>query len=269
MTDRAQKKTLLVSNDDGYKSAFLRALVDVLCEDFEVFVVAPRDEQSWVGRAMSRSGVLEAERLHDWPCEAWSVSGRPSDCVNVGLHHLLPKRPDAVVSGMNLGFNVTLPLTLGSGTVAAATEGALAGLPAIAFSLSIPRDEFASVSKAHGQRGEGGDRLTRIAAGHAGRITETILRGPHEPFVVHNINFPADIREDSPLTQTTMTISEMPNLFRELEQSVDDRDKRRFTFEFASEWRHAYKPDHADIEALKRGEISHTILRWDILGKVE
>ena len=111
---------------------------------------------------------------------------------------------------MNLGFNVTLPLTLGSGTVAAATEGALAGLPAIAFSLSIPRDEFASVSKAHGQRGEGGDRLTRIAAAHAGRITETILSGPHEPFVVHNVNTPADIREDSPLTQTTMTISRCP-----------------------------------------------------------
>ena len=63
------------------------------CEDFEVFVVAPRDEQSWVGRAMSRSGVLEAERLHDWPCEAWSVSGRPSDCVNVGCITCSPSAP--------------------------------------------------------------------------------------------------------------------------------------------------------------------------------
>ena len=72
---------LLVSNDDGIESFFLRALVDALVDDFEVCVVAPEKEQSWVGRCMSRSGVLKAKPMEGWPCTAWSISGRPADCV--------------------------------------------------------------------------------------------------------------------------------------------------------------------------------------------
>ena len=261
-----QRKTLLVSNDDGYQSYFLRTLVDALCAHFEVFVVAPRDEQSWVGRAMSRSGILEAEALSDWPCPAWSVSGRPADCVNIALHHLLPRRPDAVISGMNLGFNVTLPLTLSSGTVAAATEGALAGLPSIAFSLSIPRADFFKVSKARGERDEEGNKVTGIAAHHAADMTLNLLGQDHPPFTVHNINFPENVAEDSKICRTTMTLSEIPSLFRLVEPSHEEGNAR-FTFEFASEWQHQYKPYHADIEALKRGEISHTVLRWDRLSE--
>ncbi len=267
MNEAHPRKTLLVSNDDGYESHFLRALVDQLIIEFDVFVVAPRDEQSWVGRAMTRSGVLEAARLDDWPCPAWSVSGRPADCVNVGLNHLLPRRPDAVVSGMNLGFNVTLPLTLGSGTVAAATEGALAGLPAIAFSLSIPRHEFMEVSKARGRRDQEGERLTQTAAKHARTITSDLLGLSHIPYAVHNINFPPQITAEAKLTSSAMTISQMPSLFSRVEGSADSDQTQRFSFEFASEWKHTFKPADSDLEVLKRGEISHTVLRWDHLSQ--
>ena len=258
-----KKKKLLVSNDDGYESHFLRALVDALIVDFDVCVVAPLEEQSWVGRAMSRSGTLEARLLSDWPCQAWSVSGRPADCVNIGLNHLVDQKPDAVVSGMNLGFNVSLPLTLGSGTVAAATEGALAGLPAIAFSLSIPRDEFMMVSREKGRRDEQGEHITRAAAEHARIITHQILNESQPPYCVHNINFPPHVTAQSQVSSTTMTLSHMPSLFAPINTSNGSDQSRQFSFEFARSWQHTYNPEHSDIEAIKRGEISHTILRWD------
>ena len=151
---KAQRPLLLVSNDDGIQSFFLKALVNALLKDFDVLVAAPADEQSWVGRGMSRSGEITASKCLDWPCEAWSITGKPADCVNIALNHLCKRKPAAVVSGMNLGFNTTLVLTLSSGTVAAATEGALAGLPAFAFSLAIAHDEFMQVSRARGYRDE-------------------------------------------------------------------------------------------------------------------
>lgn len=277
----SQKKMLLVSNDDGYQSQFLKVLVQSLLQDFDVFVVAPLDEQSWVGRAMSRSGELEAIPLEDWPCPAWAVSGRPADCVNIGLNHLMNRRPDAVISGMNLGFNVSLPLTLSSGTVAAATEGALAGLPALAFSLAIPREEFLTVSQARGKRDEIGETYTRIAADHARQITHEVLSQAHQAYHVHNINFPPQIQVDAQREITTMTIGGMPSLFKCLdendlqestlsEQKKDEQTKtKRFSFAFSNDWHYSYNPQHSDIESLKRGAISHCVLRWDRLSLVD
>ena len=260
-----EKKKLLVSNDDGYESYFLRCLVEALIKDFEVCVVAPLEEQSWVGRAMSRSGILEATPLEDWPCPAWAINGRPADCVNIGLNHLIDGPPDAVVSGINLGFNVSLPLTLSSGTVAAATEGALAGLPAFAYSLAIPRDQFMQVSKTRGKRDESGDQLTQIAAEHARKLTLELLQQDQQAYTVHNINFPAQITKETQRVSTTMTISQMPSLFAPIESSSTGHPQ--FSFTFANQWKQTYKPSHADTEVLHQGQISHTLLKWDQLSE--
>lgn len=265
---KSERRTrLLVSNDDGYRSFFLRALVEELCHRFEVYVVAPRDEQSWVGRAMTRRGLLEVEELQDWPCPAWSVTGRPADCVNIGLHHLLPVPADAVVSGMNLGFNTTLTLTLGSGTVAAATEGALAGLPAIAFSLSIPHDQFQGVSEAHGHRGAEGDQITRIAAQRAAEITEQLLKEKQPLYSVHNVNFPPSVTQETPVDETELALNQIPSLFQPVQAGDEDCGhlKRSFSFSFSSSWAYTHNPSNSDIETLKRGSISHSLLRWDQL----
>ena len=108
----------LITNDDGIDCGFLHALADAMTRHFEVVVVAPRDEQSWAGRSFSRRGKLAVEERSDLPWKAWAVAGTPSDCVNVALGHLLETPVDIVVSGINVGFNVTLPLLLTSGTVA-------------------------------------------------------------------------------------------------------------------------------------------------------
>ena len=265
MSLQKQKKKLLVSNDDGYESHFLKHLVNALVKDFEVWVVAPLTEQSWIGRAMSRSGVLKAIPLKDWPCPAWAVDGHPADCVNIGLNHLIDSPPDAVVSGINLGFNVSLPLTLSSGTVAAATEGALAGLPAFAYSLAIPREEFMTISKDRGKRDVEGEQITKIAAEHARKITLELLQKEQEAYTVHNINFPPLITAEAQRVSSTMTIGQMPSLFAPIEPSPAGH--QQFSFAFASQWKHTYKPSHADIEVLNQGHISHTILKWDQISE--
>ena len=218
---------------------------------------------------MTRRGVVEAQKLTGWPCPAWSVSGRPADCVNIGLNHLLPERPDAVISGMNLGFNTTLTLTLGSGTVAAATEGALAGLPAIAFSLSIPHEQFQEVNLSRGHRGEEGDKITRCAAQRALAITRELLNVPQPSYSVHNINFPADVNEYSPVERTELAHNQIPSLFSPIEDTIEGSsgsECQRFSFSFSSAWQYTHNPDNSDITALRRGSISHTLLRWDQLA---
>ena len=280
-----QRPLLLVSNDDGIESFFLKTLVDALCERYEVVVVAPAAEQSWVGRGVTRRGTLTARPVEGWPCEAWSVSGTPSDCVQVGLHHILgaTRRPHAVISGMNLGMNITLNLTLGSGTVAAATEGAFAGLPSIAFSLGIEGERFAEVSAARGWRDEEGNAITRAAAARCLELTQVILareereavarEGAPRSCVVHNINLPAHVSVTSEVRETTLASAPMPSLFERLPESegvesegVESEGAFQLRFCFAKEWRYTHNPESSDLRALRAGAISHCVLDWGRLS---
>lgn len=256
-----ERPLLLVSNDDGIDSFFLRALVDALHERYELVVVAPATEQSWIGRAVTRRGELSARRVEGWPCEAWAITGTPSDCVQIGLHHILgpSRRPHAVVSGMNLGMNITLNLTLGSGTVAAATEGAFAGLPAIAFSLAISADDFAGVSAARGRRDERGDQITRVAARRCLELTVDLLKGPVQPYQVHNINLPPAVSLESPVRRTQLARALMPSLYEEL---ASEGDAKRLQFKFSRTWDYSHNPKDSDLRAISEGLISHCVLDW-------
>src|SRR5882757_8476326 len=134
---------LLITNDDGIDSAFLRELVAALrTAGHTLAVVAPKHEQSWIGAAKSRRRPVSSEVAErQFGCATWIVDGTPSDCVNIALAHLLPAAkfaaPEAVVSGINVGLNASLGFILASGTIAGAWEGALHGLPAIAFSQDL------------------------------------------------------------------------------------------------------------------------------------
>jgi 5'-nucleotidase len=127
---------VLLTNDDGIDSPGLRALYARLSELGEVTVVAPRDDQSAVGRAVSTTEVTVHE--HDL---GYVLDGTPSDCVIAGVESLCP-RPDVVVAGVNTGANIGM-YTLGrSGTVSAAVEAAFFGIPAIAASLYLPGERY-------------------------------------------------------------------------------------------------------------------------------
>ena len=127
---------ILVSNDDGIASRGLAALVEAVTPLGEVWVVAPENEQSAASHALSLHRPLRARKLQDrW----FAVDGTPADCVYMAVHHLMKdERPRLVVSGINHGPNLADDVIY-SGTVAAAMEGSLLGVPAIAFSLATRR----------------------------------------------------------------------------------------------------------------------------------
>jgi 5'-nucleotidase len=122
---------ILVSNDDGYTAPGIEALVDALRDLAEISVVAPEVNHSGASNSLTLSRPLAVRKA---PNGFTYVNGTPSDCVHVALTGLLDRRPDLIVSGINNGANLGDD-TLCSGTVAAAAEGYLFGIPSIAFSL--------------------------------------------------------------------------------------------------------------------------------------
>ena len=130
------KPLILVSNDDGITSKGIRVLVSVMKKLGEVIVVAPDSPQSGMGHAITIGETLrlgEEDIFQD--VKAYKSSGTPADCVKIAKHYVLKDRtPDLVVSGINHGSNTSISV-LYSGTMSAAIEGALEGLPSIGFSL--------------------------------------------------------------------------------------------------------------------------------------
>ncbi|CCO24625.1 5'/3'-nucleotidase SurE [Maridesulfovibrio hydrothermalis] len=125
---------ILLTNDDGIQATGLRALYHGLKRaGMNVQVVAPVTEQSAVGHAVSLSSPLRVKKFEEDGFTGLGVYGTPVDCVKLGLTTLLKDKPDIVVSGINSGANVGVDIIY-SGTVSAATEGALMGYPALAVS---------------------------------------------------------------------------------------------------------------------------------------
>src|SRR5690606_13258495 len=125
------KVLILVSNDDGYTAPGLEALVEALRPLGELVVVAPEVNHSGASNSLTLNRPLSVYKAANG---FTYLNGTPSDCVHVALTGILDRRPDLVVSGINNGQNMGED-TLYSGTVAAATEGFLFGIPSIAFSL--------------------------------------------------------------------------------------------------------------------------------------
>jgi len=164
---------LLLSNDDGVHAQGLQALTAALRRLGDVFVVAPEREQSASSHRITLSGPLRHRDLGD---NVHTVDGTPADCVYVALNlqGLLPRRPNLVVSGINHGLNLGMDVVY-SGTVAAAREGALRGLCAMAISAEL------------------GANFTRVAE-HASVLVERLL-GLATPLgapVLLNVNYPRD-----------------------------------------------------------------------------
>ena len=130
------KPLILVSNDDGITAPGIRVLVEVMKQVGEVVVVAPDSPQSGMGHAITIGNTLRLTQTDIFgDIKAYKCSGTPADCVKLGKFHVLKdRRADLVVSGVNHGSNTSISV-LYSGTMSAAVEGALEGLPSIGFSL--------------------------------------------------------------------------------------------------------------------------------------
>ncbi|MDQ3291607.1 MAG: 5'/3'-nucleotidase SurE [Bacteroidota bacterium] len=132
----SKKPLILISNDDGITAPGIQTLVKVMKKIGEVVVVAPDGPQSGMGHAITVANTLRLDKSTVFAdVEAYECSGTPADCVKLAKHHVLKNRqPDLVVSGINHGSNSSISV-LYSGTMSAAIEAAIEGLPAIGFSL--------------------------------------------------------------------------------------------------------------------------------------
>jgi 5'-nucleotidase len=254
---------LLLTNDDSIESIFLHELVHALRNaGHELYVVAPKTEQSWIGAAKSRHRAVQSTPAdRGLGCPTWIVDGTPSDCVNIALAHLLPERPHAVVSGINIGLNASLGFILASGTIGGAWEGAVHGLPGIAFSQDLPLEQFEQVRQNKGQPNTEIHTTLRHSATRAAKLVPELVQATAErSFVVHNVNFPYPCFPDSAVRRTIPARVVIPGLFS---PQADD-GTHRFVFKLGKD---VSAPEPlTDRTALATGFISHTVLDYTKLG---
>ena len=132
----SKKPLILVTNDDGITAPGIRALISVMNELGDVVVVAPDSPQSAMGHAITINSTLYCDsiKIDDGPQIEYSCSGTPADCIKMGVNEILKRKPDICVSGINHGSNSSINVIY-SGTMSAAIEASIEGIPAIGFSL--------------------------------------------------------------------------------------------------------------------------------------
>lgn len=132
-----KKPLILVTNDDGITAPGIRTLIEVMKELGDVVVVAPDSPQSGMGHAITISDTLFCEQVtikESYKHKEYSCSGTPADCVKIATQEILHRKPDLCVSGINHGSNSSINVIY-SGTMSAAVEAGVEGIPAIGFSL--------------------------------------------------------------------------------------------------------------------------------------
>jgi len=175
-----QRPLILVCNDDGVFAPGIRALTEVMLQLGDVIVVAPDSPQSGMGHAVTIGDTIKIGNMsNEVEYLKYSCSGTPVDCVKIGVNRLAPRRPDMVVSGINHGSNSSINVIY-SGTMSAAVEGCVMGIPSIGFSLCD-----------HSYEADFKPAMPFIK-----RIAENVLQNGLPPGTCLNVNIPktADIK---------------------------------------------------------------------------
>ncbi|MEZ4700366.1 MAG: 5'/3'-nucleotidase SurE [Rhodothermales bacterium] len=237
---------ILITNDDGIDAHGIRVLTSSLNGLGTRYVVAPREEQSGVSHAITiRQPVRIVQRdggVFGEGVEAYAVTGTPADCVKMAIDHILPRKPDLVVSGINQGPNAAVNI-LYSGTVSAALEASVMGLDAIAFSLNA---------------WTGGD--FESAGAYARRIVETALQRKLPSGVLLNVNVPnLPYNEIKGIAITAQAKSRWEDSFVEHRDPFD-----RPYYWIAGNFVNLDTGDHTDLAALEAGYVSVTPVHSDL-----
>ena len=256
----------LVTNDDGIESVFLHELVHALRDGgHELYVVAPKREQSWVGAAKSRNRPVHATAAdRGLGCPTWIIDGTPSDGINIAVGHLLPRPTtiDAVLSGINIGLNASLGFIIASGTIAGAWEGALHGLPAIAFSQDLTTEIYDRLKASGGIPDPELHATLKVSARHAASLAPDLAAATlPRSFIVHNVNFPLPCLPNTPVRRTVPARVVVPGLF----SPAADDGTHRLIFRLGDD---LSPPEPlTDRAALAAGRISHTVLDYKKIGQ--
>jgi len=246
---------LLVTNDDGIDSPALRPLLAALGPLGEVRAVVPDRERSWIGKAITRWDKLRVQRVkaaHANDPEIYAVDAFPADCAHLGIHSLFDARPQLLVSGINVGLNYGSGFFFSSGTVGAAIEGWIAGIPSIAFSLGEPSDDRSW--KAESASESFRPQWARAAALCA-RIVQAVLRDGYPPECeLLSVNLPLGAGPETPCEVTQLAHASYTQLFRQ-------EAPGRFTHDFGGEVLHRSALEGTDVRAVAEGRVSITPIR--------
>jgi 5'-nucleotidase len=243
---RKRKLRILVSNDDGIHApglAVAEKIARTLSDD--IWVIAPETEQSGASHSLTLTMPL---RLRQAGHQRYALSGTPTDCVMMaGIHLMKDRLPDLVISGVNRGFNVADDVTY-SGTVAAAMEGTVLGIPSIAMSQAVGgRDET--------------EEIWTCAEKHGPGLVKRLVEVGWPKDVLLNINFPA--LPPSKVKRVTVTAqgARDQSMLR-LDERVDARGRTYFWVGFKRVF--SDPESGTDLRAIYEGHISVTPLHLNL-----
>ena len=242
---------VLLTNDDGVHAPGLEVLERIAARFAdELWIVAPSEEQSGAGHSLTLSQPLRLRKLGE---RRFCVTGTPTDSVMMGLAHILADaKPDLILSGVNRGANLGEDVTY-SGTVSAAMEGALAGIPSIALSQSYAREGM-------------GDTVPFAAAeAWAERVLAPLIAAPFPARTLVNVNFPALAPDE---VKGVRVVRQGIRDYGRLR--IDKRtDPRGFNYYWFGLRPIQHTPGHlTDLEAIADGYITVTPLHLDLTHEV-
>ncbi|MDE3074276.1 MAG: 5'/3'-nucleotidase SurE [Chloroflexota bacterium] len=234
---------ILISNDDGIFADGIYALFRELKKLGEVIAIAPDSEQSAVGHAITLMTPLRISQVNrHGHFFGYAVNGTPADCVKLGVHAVLPQPPDIIVSGINLGANVGTSVIY-SGTVSAATEGTILGIPSIAISLATFAEPDFS-----------------FAAKFARKLAKSVLQHGLPGGTLLNVNVPAV--PESEIAGVEVTIHSRSHFEDLFEKRLDPRNR---TYYWQAGLEQTFDTrDGVDAAALRRNCISVTPIHFDM-----
>ncbi len=241
---------ILITNDDGIHADGLGVLERIAAAlGAETTVVAPETDQSGVAHSLSLSDPL---RLREVSPGRYAVRGTPTDCVILGVLHVLGgRRPDLVLSGVNRGQNVAEDVTY-SGTVAGAIEGTILGIPSIAL------------SQAYGPKSGRHNPNWSCAETLAPTLVRRLLAAGMERGCLLNVNFP----DRAPEAVTGVAVTTQGQRDTDLVRVDERTDGRGFPYFWIGFARGGVTPgEGTDLEALARGQVSVTPLRLDLTDR--
>ncbi|MBD3274149.1 MAG: 5'/3'-nucleotidase SurE [Candidatus Marinimicrobia bacterium] len=234
---------ILVTNDDGINAPGIEKLYKSMCDVGEVVVVAPDREMSAAGHAITLSDPLRVFEVDlDDNVPGYAVNGTPADCVKIAIKALLDRTPDIVVSGINLGSNTGINVIY-SGTVSAATEGVILGVPGIAFSLATyDNPDF--------------DPAGDIAK----EITQSVLENSLPENTLLNVNIPPLPMDE--LLGITVTKQGKAFYDEKFDKRVDPRSRTYYWM--SGERMTQEEEDGSDEKLVQDGYVSVTPVQYDL-----
>jgi 5'-nucleotidase len=234
---------ILLTNDDGIYAKGLSALYEELSQEADCLIVAPEIEQSAVGHAITISRPLMVRRaIKNGSFLGYAVLGTPADCVKIGIKELAEKPVDLIVSGINRGANAGINVIY-SGTVSAATEALILGIPAIAISLDTHKEADFT-----------------YAAKFARKMVRLVINNPIIKSSAINVNIPCLPAEQ--IKGVCVVRQGQSNIIETFEKRVDPRENTYYWI--SGEYSSKAQNKDTDVAALAAGYITITPIQYDL-----